>query len=311
MKIFHCNHCEHLLFFENTTCLGCGRQLAYLPDVALMSSLDPVGDGNWKSPLPEAEGKIYRLCKNYTDQQVCNWALPASDPQVLCVSCRMTRTIPDLWQPENRLAWYRLEVAKRRVIFTLLQLSLPVQNFDENPQQGLVFEFKSPSPGTQVVTGHANGVITNNVAEADDVERERQKKAVHEPYRTVVGHFRHEIGHYYWDRLIRDNAALIGGLGIALGAILAASLPSTRAEANVVGKATDQLKRAAGSAAQTGFEAAKDTVFSAAEAAARSVSEADLGKHASRITEGVTERLKEVAEDVVTTAFDPSRNPNN
>ena len=202
MKIFHCNHCEHLLFFENTTCLGCGRQLAYLPDVALMSSLDPVGDGNWKSPLPEAEGKIYRLCKNYTDQQVCNWALPASDPQVLCVSCRMTRTIPDLWQPENRLAWYRLEVAKRRVIFTLLQLSLPVQNFDENPQQGLVFEFKSPSPGTQVVTGHANGVITINVAEADDVERERQKKAVHEPYRTVVGHFRHEIGHYFWDRLI-------------------------------------------------------------------------------------------------------------
>jgi len=112
-------------------------------------------------------------------------------------------------------------------------------------------------------------------------------------------------------KLIRDNAALIGGLGIALGAILAASLPSTRAEANVVGKATDQLKRAAGTAAQSGFEVARDTVFSAAEAAAKSVSEADLGKHASRITEGVTDRLKEVAEDVVTTAFDPSRNPNN
>jgi hypothetical protein len=112
-------------------------------------------------------------------------------------------------------------------------------------------------------------------------------------------------------KLIRDNAALIGGLGIAIGAILAASLPSTRAEANVVGKATDQLKRAAGSAAQSGFEAARDTVFSAAEAAARRVSEADLGKHASRITEGVTDRLKEVADDVVTTAFDPSRNPNN
>ena len=110
-------------------------------------------------------------------------------------------------------------------------------------------------------------------------------------------------------KVIRDNAAMIGALGVAIGAILAASLPSTRAEASVVGKASDQVKRAAGSAAQSGFEAAKDTVLSAADAAARSVSEADLGGHASRITEDVTERLKEVAEDVVTTAFDPSRNP--
>jgi hypothetical protein len=111
--------------------------------------------------------------------------------------------------------------------------------------------------------------------------------------------------------VIRDNAALIGGLGVAIGAILAASLPSTRAEASVVGTASDRVKRAAGSAAQSGFEAARDAAMSAADAAARSVSEADLGGHASRITEGVTERLKEVADDVVTTAFDPSRNPHN
>ena len=112
-------------------------------------------------------------------------------------------------------------------------------------------------------------------------------------------------------KVIRDNAALIGGLGVAIGAILAASLPSTRAEASVIGNASDRVKRAAGTAAQSGFEAAKDTALSAADAAARSVSEADLGGHASRITEGVTERLKEVADDVVTTAFDPSRNPHN
>jgi hypothetical protein len=110
-------------------------------------------------------------------------------------------------------------------------------------------------------------------------------------------------------KMIRDNAALIGGLGVAIGAILAASLPSTRAEASVIGNASDRVKRAAGTAAQSGFEAAKDTALSAADAAARSVAEADLGGHASRITEGVTEKLKEVADDVVTTAFDPSRNP--
>ncbi|XSC43220.1 hypothetical protein ACF1BQ_035050 [Bradyrhizobium sp. RDT10] len=110
-------------------------------------------------------------------------------------------------------------------------------------------------------------------------------------------------------KVIRDNAALIGGLGVAIGAILAASLPSTRAEAGVMGKASDRVKRAASTATQSGFEAAKGTVLSAADAAAKSVADADLGKHASRITEGVTERLKEVADDVVTTAFDPSRNP--
>ena len=110
-------------------------------------------------------------------------------------------------------------------------------------------------------------------------------------------------------KLIRDNAALIGGLGVAIGAILAASLPTTRAETGVMGKASDRVKRAAGTATQSGFEAAKDTVLSAADAAAKSVADADLGKHVSRITEDVTERLKEVADDVVTTAFDPSRNP--
>ena len=103
---------------------------------------------------------------------------------------------------------------------------------------------------------------------------------------------------------------MIGGLGVAIGAIIAASLPSTRAEAQVVGKASDSVKRAAGTAAQSGFEAAKDAAMSAAEAAAKSVSDADLGGHASRITEGVTERLKEVADDVVTTAFDPSQTQN-
>jgi hypothetical protein len=111
--------------------------------------------------------------------------------------------------------------------------------------------------------------------------------------------------------VIRDNAALVGALGVAIGAIIAASLPSTRAEAGAMGKASDGVKRAAGTAAQSGFDAAKDAVMSAADAAAKSVSDADLGRHASRITEGVTERLKEVADDVVTTAFDPSRHPNN
>ena len=111
-------------------------------------------------------------------------------------------------------------------------------------------------------------------------------------------------------QIIGDNVALVGGLGIAIGAIIAASLPATKAEATVMGDASESVKRAAGEAAQSGFEAAKDVAVSVADAALKSVSGADLGGHASRITENMTDALKEAADDVVKTAFNPSRNPN-
>jgi hypothetical protein len=106
-------------------------------------------------------------------------------------------------------------------------------------------------------------------------------------------------------QMIRDNAALIAGLGVAIGAIIAASLPDTKAEAVAIGKASDSAKRAAGKAAQSGFETAKDAVLSAADAAAKNVAQADLGKHASRMTRDMSERLKEAADDIVTAAFNP------
>jgi hypothetical protein len=111
-------------------------------------------------------------------------------------------------------------------------------------------------------------------------------------------------------RVIGDNAGLIGGLGIAIGAIIAAALPETRAEAKVMGQACDSVKQAAGEAAQSGLEVAKGAAMSAADAAAKSVADADLGGHTSRMTKNVADTLKEVADDVVTAAFDPSRNPN-
>jgi hypothetical protein len=111
-------------------------------------------------------------------------------------------------------------------------------------------------------------------------------------------------------QMIRDNAALIGGLGVAIGAIIAASLPDTRAEGALMGNASDGVKRAASKAAQSGLDTAKDAVLSATDAAAKSVSDADLGEHASRMTQEMADRLKEAADDVVATAFEPSRNPN-
>ncbi|MEP7304337.1 MAG: putative zinc-binding peptidase [Acidobacteriota bacterium] len=210
MKIFHCDHCSQLALFENTECLHCGHLLAYLPDIGQVASLDPVDGGLWRSPLPEANGRTYRQCVNYSDQQICNWAIDAADPDTLCASCRLTRVIPDLTVPGHREAWFRIEAAKRRLVYTLLSLGLPIVSRLENPAGGLAFDLLADAPAGQapVLTGHDEGVITLNVAEANDVERERRRTELHEPYRTLLGHFRHEIGHYYWDQLIRNSDQL-------------------------------------------------------------------------------------------------------
>jgi hypothetical protein len=125
----------------------------------------------------------------------------------LCESCRLTRVIPDLSQSQQIALWYRLEAAKRRLIYSLMRLGLPLVGKHEDSHNGLVFEFRADTPlaSPPVLTGHNNGVITLNVAEADDVERTKRRQELNEPYRTLLGHFRHESGHYYWDRLIKDS----------------------------------------------------------------------------------------------------------
>ena len=211
MKVFHCDHCQHLIFFENVQCVKCDHTLAYLPDLGIVGSLDAVEGGLWTTPVPRANGRTYRLCSNYFNEEVCNWAIPTDEPNPLCLSCQLTATIPDLTIVGNRDAWYRVEVAKRRLVYTLLALKLPIVNRVTDPVNGLAFEFLADQIGStdeKILTGHASGLITLNIAEADDAERERRRVQMHEPYRTLVGHFRHEIGHYYWDVLIRDSTWL-------------------------------------------------------------------------------------------------------
>jgi hypothetical protein len=207
MKVFRCDHCRQLVFFENVRCVSCGHPLAYLPDIGVVGSLDPAEGGLFKSPLSRAAAGGYRLCANYVTNDVCNWAIPADDPDPLCRSCRITTVIPDLDVPGHREKWYKVEIAKRRLLYTLLALKLPVVS-KEDDTTGVAFEFKADpkDPKTpKVLTGHADGVITLNIAEADDAERERVRALFGEPYRTLVGHFRHESGHYYWDRLVKDS----------------------------------------------------------------------------------------------------------
>jgi hypothetical protein len=172
-----------------------------------MSALQEA-DGVWRA-LAEPQA-TYRLCAN-AQHGVCNWLVPADAAEEFCAACRHNRTIPDLSQPDNLRRWQKIEVAKHRLFYTLLKLRLPLATKNEDPD-GLAFDFianqQTPQGHIPVMTGHASGLITLNLAEADDPERERQRSAMDEPYRTLLGHFRHEIAHYYWDRLVANSPKL-------------------------------------------------------------------------------------------------------
>jgi hypothetical protein len=208
MKLFHCDHCGNALFFENVKCLHCGSELAFLPTRMALAAIEevPEASGLWrrKKQGTAPSSHHFRLCQNYWQNQACNFAIPEADPNPLCVCCRLTQILPDLSIPGNRERWRQIEAAKRRLFYTLARLGLVSHNPPDGQRDGPVFQFLADLPGQQVMTGHANGLITLNVAEADDDERVKRRLQMREPYRTLLGHFRHESGHFYWDSLIRD-----------------------------------------------------------------------------------------------------------
>lgn len=202
MRVFRCD-CGLLVFFENTQCVNCEHRLAYLPDLGRVAAIHSNGVV-WHATLPKAHDAGYRLCANYSQHNVCNWAVPADDPDTLCASCRLTTVIPNLQVAGHKDAWAKLEAAKRRLVYSLQRLGLPLPSASDDENR-LSFEFLADEEGKPVLTGHAGGTITVNIAEADDAERERRRLELGEPYRTILGHFRHESGHYFWDRLIQDR----------------------------------------------------------------------------------------------------------
>lgn len=209
LKTFHCTHCNQQVFFENVRCERCDSTLAYREDDGDISAFATDDDGGWR-PLPtESGGRRYRPCRNYIVERVCNRVVPEDDPHALCASCRLTTVIPSLATPGNRAYWYKLERAKRRMLYTLAQLGLPVVPRHEDPARGLAFEFLEYfDGGPPVHTGHNDGLVTINIAEADDARRASARVQMEESYRTLLGHFRHEIGHYYFMRLMEDSPML-------------------------------------------------------------------------------------------------------
>lgn len=195
MRIFLCQQCGQTLLFENTQCQRCGALLGYLPDHGELSALAPLAEGYRALAAPEGR---WRYCANAANG-VCNWLVPLADGAQLCRCCALNRHIPDLSMPDQADAWQRLEFAKHRLVYSLIRLQL----FWE---QDLRFDFISSEgplpPGAVASTGHAAGQVTITTEEADPAEREQQRQNMAESYRTLIGHFRHEVGHYYWDKLI-------------------------------------------------------------------------------------------------------------
>lgn len=201
MKLFTCQSCGQVLYFENTTCTQCQHRLGYLPEEEAMSALEPDGDA-WQALGARDETRRYLFCRN-ARHDVCNWLVPADSGEDFCLACRHNRIVPNLAEPGNIEHWRALEVAKHRLFYSLLRLRLPLQTRQEDPEHGLVFDFKEDMAGTtKVMTGHDDGVITIALKEADDVRREEMRKHLGEVYRTLLGHFRHEIAHHYWDLLV-------------------------------------------------------------------------------------------------------------
>ena len=236
---YHCQ-CGQPVFFRNSQCLACGTPLgydceratllplmtfvpAYLPGAGSGSEATPLWQA-WKEASATADNSsasgvppelLYKRCLNLSTPAACNWLMGADDLHGMCRACRLNRTIPDLADadhPDNGCLWGRVELAKRRLVSSLITLGLPVASrISEDTARGLVFDFlRSPINGPHVMTGHDTGLITLNVDEADDAKREAAREALREPYRTLLGHFRHEVGHYYWDRLVAGTPWLDG-----------------------------------------------------------------------------------------------------
>ena len=207
MRLFRCQACDQVLYFENTRCERCGHALGFLPEIAQLSALETAGEV-WQ-PLVRPD-RQYLSCANAA-HVACNWLVPTGSDSGFCVACRHNRMVPDLTMPDNVASWRRWQDSIHRLIYTLRRLGLPVRNRLEDPNHGLAFDVLADPPqggGPKVLTGHDEGIITLALAEADDAEREKRRTSMGEPFRTLLGHVRHETGHHYWDLLVRDGGNL-------------------------------------------------------------------------------------------------------
>lgn len=202
--------CGQPVAFRHDRCLACGGALGFDPDSGRLLALEPAGDLGVRREVVGPTHRTWWRCTRHASAAGCNWliagdTLPA---QPLCRACRLDRTLPDLRRKQHRLWWRRIEIAKRRLVAALIGLGLPVASrVDEDPVSGLAFDLLHEDETLpRVVGGHRDGIVTINIEEADDARRQRVRAALREPYRSLLGQLRHDVGHYYWQRLVAGSA---------------------------------------------------------------------------------------------------------
>lgn len=205
MRSFACFHCGQLLFFENSHCLRCGAALGFVPSRLALCAIDLVRGSTYRVAGQE-DGQLYRRCAR-AQLAACNWLVQEGEGEV-CESCRLTALAPKLRDDGDLQAFAKAEAAKRRLVYQLLDLRLPVVTREQDEQRGLRFVLGFRTQDEPIMTGHMHGVISMDLSECDNVHRERLRAQFGEPYRTLLGHFRHEIGHYYWEVLVDKTPEL-------------------------------------------------------------------------------------------------------
>lgn len=209
MRNFSCTKCGNKVYFKNVICVRCGHSLGFDPSELTVVAMEPAAEPGIYRRVGGDAGDALRYCAN-SIHGACNWVTRADDANLLCRACDLNRTIPNLSEPGSLPAWQELERAKKRLVYSLLRLGLPLDSGPAPPGR-LTFDF-----ARNATTGHADGVITVDIMEADAVERERQRQQFDEPYRSLLGHLRHESGHFYCVVLV-ENAGLIEEFRLLFG----------------------------------------------------------------------------------------------
>ncbi len=195
MKAYRCRVCGNALYFENSVCVSCGTALGYARREREIVPVDEHG------VYVDAEGWVWHVCRNL-GLSGCTWLAPLEGGQ--CFACDLTRTRPNDADAVGLAEFLPAERAKRHLVAELDALGFPVVGKDQDATNGLAFDLLS-STAEQVMIAHADGVVTIDLAESDDSHRERIRSQLDEPYRTMLGHFRHEVGHYYEWQLVEGS----------------------------------------------------------------------------------------------------------
>ncbi|CAN8140048.1 Zinc-ribbon domain-containing protein [uncultured Thiomicrorhabdus sp.] len=213
MKRFYCS-CSKEVGFHDHVCKNCGRDLVYDPVLGTILSGELINTDCFIVHTPDGQKNRQLIaCDNRHTTVACNWALVPEDQEndCECISCRSTRSIPDQeGTDKNPTRWYKLERSKRQLMQTLIDLKA-IDATQPELYEDLEFDFledKRSNPDLElehVLSGHYDGLITINAAEADEGFLHTMKEQMQERYRTLLGHFRHEIGHYFWLKFFHNE----------------------------------------------------------------------------------------------------------